>query len=131
MQDLYNTLDELCEKVSKELGKANEKLTGNMSAGDVEFVDKLTHMLKSIKTTMAMMDSEGYSSDAYGNMGGYSRRTYPRRDSMGRYSGRGYSRGYSMDSGEMVEELRTLMNSAPDERTRREFQSFIDRMERM
>lgn len=133
---LYESLEELCGKVSKELEKANGKLSGTMSAGDVEYIDKLTHTLKSIKTTMAMMDAdEGYSSDAYGNTGGtrgYSHRTYPRRDSMGRYSRRGYSRnGYSMDGGEMVEELRDLMESAPDERTKREFHKFIEKIENM
>ncbi len=47
---------------------------------------------------------------------------------MGRYSRRG---GYSMDNKEMVAELRELMNDVPDDRTRQEFQSFIQKMETM
>lgn len=50
-----------------------------------------------------------------------------RRDSMGRYS----SEGYSMAGEEMVESLRELMQDAPDEQTRMEFQRFIQKMEQM
>lgn len=139
MHNTYEDLEELCGTVSKELEKANKKLNGNMSAGDVEYLDKLTHMLKSIKTTMAMIDSEeGYSGYTDGNMGGgtyaYARgRMNAPRDSRGRYSGdysRRYSRGYSRDDG-MIEELRGLMENASDDRTRQEFQKFISRIESM
>lgn len=52
-----------------------------------------------------------------------------RRDSMGRYSSEG---GYSMaDSEEMVQNLRELMEEAPDERTKKEFQKFIQKVEMM
>ena len=121
---LYEDLEELCQTVGDKISEANDKIrmaNGDLSGGDVEFLDKLTHMLKSIKTTKAMMEAEeGYSHDGrmsdgysghYGNMGGG--RYYPgysyargrgsnaRRDSMGRYS-RGYSRG----DDDMVEQVR-------------------------
>lgn len=52
-----------------------------------------------------------------------------RRDSMGRYSSEG---GYSMaDSEEMVQNLRELMEDAPDEKTKKEFQKFIQKIEMM
>lgn len=51
-----------------------------------------------------------------------------RRDSMGRYSSDGYSMG---GSEELVEELRDLMQDAPDDRTRQEFQKFIQKLEQM
>lgn len=51
-----------------------------------------------------------------------------RRDSMGRYSSEG---GYSMAGDEMIDELRDLMQDAPDEQTRMEFQRFIQRIEQM
>lgn len=63
-----------------------------------------------------------------------------KRDSMGRYSRerggnysreRGYSRNYSMDGEEMVDELRNLMENAPDDRTRMEFEKMISKMEQM
>lgn len=53
-----------------------------------------------------------------------------RRDSMGRYA---RNEGeYSMaDSEEMVQNLRELMEEAPDEMTKREFQKFIQKIEMM
>lgn len=134
MHNLYETLEQLCETVSNELSRATDKLgSGTLSAGDTEYIDKLTHTLKSIKTVMAMMDSEEYSRDS----GMYPHTSYARgrsamRDSRGRYSGRSrYTGGYSMDSGEMVEELRGLMNDATDDRMRLEFQKFISKIENM
>ena len=144
---LYEDLEELCQTVGDKISEANDKIgmaNGDLSGGDVEFLDKLTHMLKSIKTTKAMMEAEeGYSHDGrmsdgysghYGNMGGG--RYYPgysyargrgsnaRRDSMGRYS-RGYSRG----DDDMVEQVRELMEKAPEDQTRRDFQKILDRMD--
>ena len=58
MEEKMRTLHELCEVISRELEDVNQKIRsagGSMSAGDLELVDKLTHALKSIKTTMAMM----------------------------------------------------------------------------
>lgn len=46
---------------------------------------------------------------------------------MGRYTSR---RGYSYDDG-MIEELRSLMENAPDERTKSEFRQFISKIEKM
>lgn len=51
-----------------------------------------------------------------------------KRDAMGRYSSES---GYSMAGDEMIEELRDLMQDAPDEQTRMEFQRFIQRIEQM
>jgi uncharacterized membrane protein len=139
--DLYNDLEEICERLSKELKKANEKLNGReMTAADTAYMDQLLHSLKSVKTVMAMMDSENeddgrsYEGRSYEGRSyrGTSGRSGRRRDAMGRYSGRGYSRdGYSMDSNEMVSELRELMQDAPDDRTRQEFQRFIQKIESM
>jgi hypothetical protein len=134
-------LHELCETISREIGEANEKIRkagGKLSAGDVDFVDKLTHTLKSLKTTIAMMEAEDGESGrympgmyrySYGMDDSYNRGdSYRRgRDSMGRYTSR---RGYSYDDG-MIEELRSLMENAPDEATKREFRQFIAKMEKM
>ena len=49
-----------------------------------------------------------------------------RRDDMGRYS----RNRYSYD-GNMISELRNLMEEAPDERTKQEFKRFIQKMESM
>lgn len=143
--DYVKDLHELCETISESIKEANEKIRaagGKLNGSDVDYVDKLTHALKSVKATIAMMeDEDGYSnhypyymggSYADGNMGGNSNRSY--RGSYargGRSYRRGYSReGYSRDGG-MVEELRELMQDAPDERTRQEFQRFIEKIEHM
>lgn len=142
----YEDLEELCETVGQKITEANDKIrmsNGDLTGGDIDYVDKLTHTLKSIKTTMAMMDSEGYSHDGgYGMSGNYGRggnsgRYYPyysgargrgaKRDSMGRYS---KGRGYSGDD-DMIEQLHELMEQAPDDRTRQEFQKFISKVENM
>ena len=128
MWDLYEDLEELCETTANELKEANKKIRaagGKVSPSDIDFADKLTHMIKSIKTTMAMMDAEG-GSNAYMGRSSYARR----RDSMGRFSraDRSYAdRAY--DDG-MMAQLRELMDDAPDEMTRQKFQKFITEMER-
>lgn len=137
---MIKDLHEICDTLSRELGEANDKIRqagGKMSSGDLEYIDKLTHALKSVKTTIAMAEAEdggesGYYMPRYGyygadngsNMRGGS--SYARgRDRMGRYT----SRGMSYDSG-MVEELRDLMNQAPEE-SKHDFQRLIDKIERM
>lgn len=155
--DMMKDLHEMCETVSKAISQANDKIRtagGKVSTADVDYIDKLTHALKSIKATMAMEGGEdgeeGGSYGSYARDGRYSRRMYrgsyddgsyddgsyargrgryANRDSMGRYSSDGYSReGYSRDGG-MVDELRDLMNRAPDDQTRQEFQRMIQKME--
>lgn len=99
MQNMYEDLEELCEVVGKELGEAVDKITGaggKISSGDAEYLDNLTHMVKSIKTTMAMMDAEENGAYARGDRS-YNDGTYARRrDSMGRYTAR---RAYDGDYG--------------------------------
>lgn len=104
--DYINDLHELCETISQEIGEANEKIRnagGKVSAGDVDYIDKLTHSLKSIKAVIAMTEDDGgsyddgmggsyrYSRDGGYRRGGsyrgsYARGRNARRDSMGRYS---------------------------------------------
>lgn len=149
--DNTDTLYDLCETISNEIEEANAKIRkagGKLTAGDVDYIDKLTHTLKSLKTTVAMMEAdEGEYSNAdgngayTGNMGGsYARGgnrggnrggSYARdgrgrgsnakRDSMGRYSRRGGSYrdgGYSRDGGGVREMLEDAMEEAQTERER-------------
>lgn len=115
MHEKLETLYELCETVDRELREAVDKMRsagGKLTAGDVDYIDKLTHTLKSVKTTIAMMEAEDeeggysnrYSRTYYPRMsyadGGrsYAGRRNARRDSMGRYSrDDGYS--YADDMG--------------------------------
>lgn len=132
---LMETLDDLCEIVSDELKKFTEKLqrTGvDMSTGDLERLDMLTHMLKSIKGTMAMMD-DGYS-------GAYGGGSYANRYSRDGYGGGSYARGgsrramggrYSRDAGDLAAQMREMLPNMPNEMTRMDMQRIIDRMEQM
>ena len=130
--DYIADLHELCETISNEIADANEKIRaagGKLTSGDVDYIDKLTHTMKSVKAVIAMMEDE----DGYSNRGSY--RSYPggsyrggsyrNRDSMGRYSGRGYSRGDGF-----ADELRELMEEAPNEQTRQQIQRLLSKMER-
>lgn len=70
---------------------------------------------------------------SYDNRG---RGSNAQRDSRGRYSsGRGYSRyvrdDYSMDSDEVVQDLRDLMEEAPDQKMRQELQRILTKVEQM
>ena len=133
--DYTNDLHELCETIGDAIQEANEKVRsagGKLSAGDVDYIDKLTHAMKSVKSTIAMIEDEkGYSGmwepehRGISYRGSYARGRGARRDSMGRYSSeRGYSR-----NGDMIEEVRSLMEQAPDEKTRQEFRRFIQKLE--
>ena len=116
MHKMYELRDMLME----ELEKCTDK--GELSAGSLDIVDKLTHSIKSIDTILAMEDA-GYSNDDYSYRGySYARgRRNARRDSMGRYSRRGYSR----DNRELIDQLHDLEMSITDENTKRMIQKFI------
>lgn len=126
--DYIEDLHELCETISHEIADANEKIRaagGKLSGADVDYVDKLTHTLKSVKGVIAMAeDEDGYS--RYYPMT-YSRRndnSYARRrDSMGRYSRR-YSR-----ANDVIEQLEDIMETAPDDRSRKEIKKLIEKMQ--
>lgn len=86
----------------------------------------------------ARRDSRGrYARDSYSRGGEYSREgDYSREGNYSRdggYSRESYSRegGYSYGGEEMVDELRELMEKAPDEKTRMEFEKMIQKMEQM
>lgn len=136
MKTYYEIKDMICEELDRQAqkGKIN-------SPSELDVLDKLTHSLKSIATIIAMEEAEDGEYSERGGRGGnsyrYSRRdggdrgrTNARRDSMGRYS---RADGYSMDGGkaDMIEQMRMMMNSAPDERTRARYQDMIRDMESM
>jgi hypothetical protein len=130
MHELYELKEKLCD----ELKEYNNK---EMSKTNLEVTDKLAHTIKNLGKIIEMYDEEeGYSSmnglnqgnsyaqsrsyrRNYGNS--YARGKNARRDSMGRYS---------RDDG-MIADLRELMDNAPDEKTRQEFERFISKIEKM
>ena len=134
MHKLYELKDMLCEEL-EQYGKK-----GELTAGSLDVVDKLTHTIKNLDKIIEKYEEEDYSnamggSYARGGQGGnQSNASYARgrgrnarRDSMGRYSSEG---GYSRNDG-MIMELRELMQDSPDDRTRQEFERFIQKMEMM
>jgi hypothetical protein len=122
---------ELREMLCEELDKITKK--GELSAGSLDVVDKLTHSIKSIDTIIAMEEA-GYSSDDYsmrGNSYARGRGSNARRDSMGRYSSDNYSmrggrsgergRNYSYDDemNNLREQLEDMEHMAKDEESKR------------
>lgn len=75
-------LKELCKTVEKEISVANDKIRaagGKLTQGDVAYLDQLTHMMKSLKTTIAMQEAEQGGSHRYGgesNRGSYEGSNY-------------------------------------------------------
>jgi hypothetical protein len=142
MHKLYELKDMLCEEL-EEYGSKDK-----LDVGGLDIVDKLSHAIKNLDKIIEKYEEEEYSMRGDSYEGSYergmsmARGRNARRDSMGRYSREGgsyerrgrsrgsYARGYSR-GGEMVMELRDLMEDAPDDRTRMEIQNLITRLEGM
>ena len=150
-------MHKLIEYVCEELESLEKKAAkGSMSAAEIEYADKLASLKKNLlKGDMLydeVMEDGEYSSamrpisDMGGNYrgGSYNRNrdggmSYARgdgrgrgrnakRDSMGRYSS---ERGYSRDGQEMADQLRDLMEDAPDESVRRDIERLLRKVEQM
>lgn len=147
----------LYDYICDELHEIEEKAArGKVPMDEMKYGDMLAHFGKNLEKMME--GEEGYS-ERYMYDDGYSmgRGSYARgrgrnakRDSMGRYSGDGYSRnydgsydgnyrggnyrrgGYSRDDAkqEYMENLRRMMDEAPDENTRMSIQRMMENMER-
>lgn len=136
MDELYDLKEMLCEEL-KQYGQKD------LTAGSLEVVDKLAHTIKNLDKIMEEYD-DGYSmrsryyydgeeGGGMSNRGGYrggNRGSYnnqhsmaQRRDTMGRYS----SRRYSRDG--LADKLRDLMEDAPDEHSKEEIRKLADKME--
>ena len=141
---MHKLIEYICGEL-EELERKSEK--EGLSMAEVQYGDTLAHFKKNLLKGEEMMGEDEYSmagggSYARGGRGGQSRnmrggsyRSYARgrgnnarRDSLGRYS---REDGYSMANDEMIDELHELMQEAPDEQTRKEFQKFIQRIESM
>lgn len=79
------------------------------------------------QSAYARANGGGQSSYARGQSYARGRGRNARRDSRGRYASEG---GYS-GSEEMINELYGLMEEAPDDKTRKEFEKFIKKVEMM
>lgn len=107
MKALYDLRDMLCTELD-EIAKK-----GEMSAGDLETVHKLTDTIKNIDKIEALKDG-GYSRD--GDWSASMRGNYGRGNSYARY-GQHYVRGhYSRDDGRenMIRRLEDMMQDADE-----------------
>ena len=156
LKEVYELKETVGHKIAQ-ANKKIKANGGDIANDDIELIDELSHSLVSLVKACAMLkaEEEGYSEHympmwnpgmAYGYAsregregragggGGYSREDYSRegysregREGRNRYSreGRaGYSRG-----GDMTDQLRQMMEDAPDEMTRMEIKKLMDRME--
>lgn len=128
MHEIHELKEMLCEELEKYGAK------GDLSAGELEIVDKLAHTVKNLGKIIEMYDEEeeysgnmGYQRNNRGSSYARGRGRNARRDSMGRYSSEGYSRAAE----DMKDQLRRLMEQAPNEMTRRELEKLVERMEQM
>lgn len=125
---MHKLIDYVCSELDGLERKAEKS---GLTMSEVQYMDTLAHAKKNLLTGEAMMDrgESGYYMPMYGRSYGdhsmdgdsYARR----RDSMGRYS-RGMSYGDNS-----VEELRVLMEKAPNEAVKREYRKLIEKIEQM
>lgn len=155
MDAVYELKDMLCEEL-EEYGKKDK-----LDVGGLEIVDKLAHTIKNLDKIIETYEDDGYSGyyggsyeGSYdggnyqntGNMGGgsYARRYSRERGGRGSYAmargdGRGRGRNakrdsmgrYSSDGRMMAQELRELMEDAPNEHIKMEMQKLIQKVENM
>ena len=136
-------MHELKEKLCKELDEIVRK--GELGAGDLEIVHKLTDTIKNLDKIEMLEDGGGYSQAgdweiegrAYNRGSSYARR---KRDSMGRYSrdgrmmrgdyrdGRMYSRAEAKD--EIMEKIEGMMDDA-DPKEKEILRRAMDQLEKI
>lgn len=144
------TMEKLRGMLCDELDEITKK--GELSAGSLDTVDKLTHSIKSIDSILMYGE---YSEDGYEDGRSYGGNSYARgrgrnarRDSMGRYSSdgryndggyserRGYRRDnrgsmYSMDEAKenITEKLHEVLDEAPNEKIRNAIHRLINQID--
>ena len=132
MEYMYELKDKLC----KELDEIARK--GELGAGDLEIIHKLTDTIKNLGK-IEMLEDDGYSqagdweADMRGTYGRGSSYRGRKRDSMGRYSrdGRGGRGGYSRHDAKeaMMEQMEMLMDQAGSEREREAIRRCMGQLE--
>lgn len=136
---MHKLMEYICDEM-EELERKVEK-GGKLSMAEIQYGDTLAHFKKNLLKADEMTGENEYSEYGRSYAQGENRRFYDnmpydntsmargrrgnvRRDSMGRYS-----RG--SDTEMMVNELRNLMEDAPDNETKQEFRKFIQKIESM
>lgn len=140
MNKAKELLEKYCERIEKELGDLykNIEKSDTMPPATLEVMDKLLHSMKSVKTTLAMLEY-GNEDDGYSGKY-YSAPIYERRYSQNGYSGRDdYSgrrmmnKGYSRDSEkhDMIRKLEDMMARVRSDEEAMAIQDTLDVLNRM
>ena len=134
-------MDKLYDYICDELTELERKVDrdGKLTMSEVQYMDTLLHAKKNLLKSEEMSDGMEGNYSMRGDDGvsyARGRGRNAKRDSMGRYAREGgrYSRNYrsgnySMDGEDMLDELRDMMEKAPDERTRMEIERMISKMQ--
>lgn len=132
MEYMHELKDKLCDELEEIARK------GELGAGDLEIIHKLTDTIKNIDK-IEMLEDDGYSqagdweADMRGTYGRGSSYRGRKRDSMGRYSreGRGGRGGYSRHDAKeaMMEQMEMLMDQAGSEREREAIRRCMGQLE--
>ena len=145
---------ELKEMLYEELGMIVEK--GELSYSSLDMVQKITDTIKNVDKIEMLEGQNGFGGSyggSYGDDEGYSeRRRYSReggnssrgnssydesgdsyrrgRNQMGQYTSRAY-RGYSREGGKehMIQQLRSMMNTAENDKEKESIQKCIKSLE--
>ena len=147
MKEYYEIKEMLCKELKEYAHK------GELSAGSLDVIHKLTDTIKNIDKIEMLEESEYYDEDSYEGGGAYARGRgrNVKRDRMGRYSrdgeggeygrggyyvrGGGYGRNngmmYSRDDGkeEIIQNVRDMMKYAKNEHEREAFRRVLEELE--
>lgn len=124
----------ICDFIDGELKELDRKAgSGKLSLQEIEYAERLSRVKKNLLTIEAMEDSGSYG--ARGRDGRYADNRYiydPNRymDDGMRMDGNRYSRSYR-DNGGMMDELREMMDNAPNEQARRKIRDFMSEIKTM
>lgn len=139
MEYMYELKEKLCKELDEIAGK------GELGAGDLEIIHKLTDTIKNLDK-IEMLEDDGYSQPGYGREGGssYNRgSSYANRGKhyvRGHYSREGYSNegrsgrgGYSRHDAKeaMMEQMEMLMDQAGNERERDAIRRCMSQLEQV
>lgn len=148
------TLEKMADKRLMEITERLENKETPFNEPIMEYVDKLSHILKSLSCVIAMREDKEDGGESYrmvnttegahsygGNSyrasmgddmsGARGRRNAP-RDAMGRYSGRSYDDGgYSGAADELIEHLENAKAMAEDHEMKQKLQKIIREAKQM
>ena len=146
-----HNIESLKEKLCRELDEYASR--GKMDINTMQIIDTIAHTVRNLNKILEHEEEkEGYSqgprvhgnysfagsnnnnyNNGYDPVWGYDNGYNYANRNMGNWRMNDYSTAgrYSTGNEMMIQQLHDLMNQTHDEKTRREFQSFIERMERM